>query len=244
MRGARTRIAGIPLGGIGLAAAFALLLTACGSDTNSATSVIAPRPLAEAAEATVTPTTAPPTTATPTTVAATTTTIPDTTTIPETTAAPTTLPATTLPALPVPAGAPTDTRGHEPVVELGSIEIPKIGLAASMFEGIRLTTLDRGPGHWPGTAMPGAVGNVVVAGHRTSHSKPFRHLDQLVPGDEVIFTTPEGRFVYNVAGVEIVNPDAIGIIDQTSDRTATLFACHPAGSTKQRIVVHLALATV
>ena len=68
-----------------------------------------------------------------------------------------------------------------------------------MFEGIRLTTLDRGPGHWPGTAMPGELGNVVVAGHRVSHNEDFRNLDQLVPGDEVIFNTATGRHTYHVA---------------------------------------------
>ena len=111
----------------------------------------------------------------------------------------------------------------------------------TMLEGIRLTTLDRGPGHWPGTAMPGRAGNVVVAGHRTSHTKPFRRLDALAPGDEVIFTMPDGRFVYRVVGTEIVTPDRIDITNQTSAKTATLFACHPPGSTKQRIVVHLVL---
>ncbi len=87
--------------------------------------------------------------------------------------------------------------------------------------------------------MPGHQGNVVIAGHRVSHDKPFRNIDQLVPGDQVIMTTDEGRFVYQVTGTDIVYPDALWIIDQTTDYTATLFACHPAGSTRQRIVVHL-----
>ena len=89
--------------------------------------------------------------------------------------------------------------------------------------------------------MPGQVGNVVIAGHRTSHDKPFRYVDQLAIGDEVIFTTTEGRFVYAVTGTTVVQPDAMYIIDQTSTPTATLFACHPPGSTRQRIVVTLAL---
>jgi sortase A len=145
-------------------------------------------------------------------------------------------------ALPKPVSAPRDTRGAEVRTELGTIEIPKIGLNMTMLEGIRLTTLDQGPGHWPGTAMPGQIGNVVVAGHRTSHAKPFRHLDALAPGDEVIFTMPNGRFVYRVVNTEIVSPDRIDIVDQTLARTATLFACHPPGSTSQRIVVHLDFA--
>jgi sortase A len=138
--------------------------------------------------------------------------------------------------------APPEPRAAEPRVELGSLEIPKLGVLRPLFEGVTLTTLDLGPGHWPGTAMPGQFGNVVVGGHRTSHDKPFRHVDQLVPGDDVIFTTPEGRFVYHVTLVEIVTPDAIWIIDQKPEYTATLFACHPVGSTRERIIVHLRLA--
>ena len=142
-------------------------------------------------------------------------------------------------ALPKPVTAPRDTRSSEAGTDLGIIEIPKIGLRSTMLEGIRLTTLDRGPGHWPGSAMPGQVGNVVVAGHRTSHAKPFRHLDALAPGDQVIFDMPNGRFVYSVISTEIVTPDRVDIVDQTASKTATLFACHPPGSTRQRIVVHL-----
>lgn len=124
---------------------------------------------------------------------------------------------------------------------LGSIEIPRIGLTRSIFEGIELSTLDYGPGHWPGTAMPGEAGNVVVAGHRVSHNADFRNLDQLSSGDEVIFNTGSRRHVYHVEYTEIVQPDAVWIIDQTPDATATLFACHPPGSVSQRIVVHLQL---
>ena len=172
-------------------------------------------------------TTTPPTTAPPTTAA-------------PTTAAPTTAAPTVVVTLPQPL-APPAPRAEEPYVELGRLEIPTIGLDHAMLQGISLTTLDQGPGHWPGTAMPGQQGNAVVAGHRTSHGKEFRHLDRLVPGDEVIFTTADGRFVYAVTKTTIVTPDAMYIIDQTMDATATLFACHPPGSTRQRIVVHLAL---
>jgi sortase A len=144
--------------------------------------------------------------------------------------------------LPNPENPPADPRADEALVEIGSIEIPRIDVVKTMYEGITLTTLDHGPGHWPGTAMPGQQGNVVIAGHRVSHDKPFRHLELLEPGDDVILTTTDGRFVYKVTGTEIVYPDALWITDQTAEYTATLFACHPAGSTRQRIVVHLVYA--
>jgi len=142
-----------------------------------------------------------------------------------------------------PIAPPPDPRAAEDNPALGRISIPKVGLDAELQEGIRLTTLDRGPGHWPGTAMPGQIGNVVVAGHRTSHGAEFRHLDSLAPGDEVIFTTDAGVHTYLVTGTQIVTPDAIWITDPTDTPTATLFACHPLGSTAKRIVVSLALAT-
>lgn len=145
--------------------------------------------------------------------------------------------------LPVPVAPPTDIDADEAVVELGSIEIPSLGLSTTLYEGIRLPTFDRGPGHWPGTALPGEFGNAVIGGHRTSGTKPFRHLDDLVPGDPVIFTTLKGRFVYSVTSTEIVSPDELRVISQNPGFTATLFACNPVGSTRERIVVHLSLVS-
>ena len=139
----------------------------------------------------------------------------------------------------VPPGVVAPT--YEVGQQVGSIEIPAIGLSRGMFEGIELSVLDYGPGHWPDTAMPGEVGNVVVAGHRVSHNADFRDVDDLSPGDDVIFNTSTGRHVYSVVSTEIVQPDALWIVDQTDDATATLFACHPPGSVRQRIVVHLRL---
>lgn len=142
-----------------------------------------------------------------------------------------------------PIAPPTDTYADEPVIELGSIEIPAIGVNMTLYEGIRMTTLDFGPGHWPGSAEPGQVGNVVVAGHRTSKHKVFRNLDDLVAGDKIIFHVASGDFVYLVNRIEIVQPTDVWIINPTDTPTATLFACHPPGSTTQRIVVFADLAT-
>jgi sortase A len=209
-----------------------LCLGACGDDQSAAT---AATPAPTSNTVTTATTTAPATSTTSTTSTTSSTTSTSTT---STTSTTTTVPDT----LPNPEAVPADPRAAEPLVQLGTIEIPKIGVSKAFYEGITLTTLDHGPGHWPGTAMPGQLGNVVVAGHRVSHDKPFRHLEQLEPGDDVIFTTDDGRFVYKVTSTEVVYPSAVWIADQTPDYTATLFACHPAGSTKQRIVVHLAFA--
>jgi len=161
-----------------------------------------------------------------------------------TTSTTTTSSTTTTVTLPVPEAPPTDDRAPEPVVELGLIEIPAIGVSMTMYEGIRLSTLDRGPGHWPGTAMPGQEGNVVVAGHRTSGHQVFRHIDALVEGDEVRFVDASGTVhLYRVTDSRVVVPTEVWIIDQTETPTATLFACHPPGSVRERYVVFAELVT-
>jgi sortase A len=151
---------------------------------------------------------------------------------PPPTEATTTTPPTTVPASPTPS--PTG-------VVLGTITIPKFGVTVPMLEGIDLWVIDQGSGHWPGTPMPGGKGNMVVAGHRTLYQRPFHRLDELVPGDQVIFDTPAGRHVYVVRGVVIVDADAVEIVNQNDAHTATLFACHPKGSASHRIVAKLRL---
>ncbi len=129
----------------------------------------------------------------------------------------------------------------EPIVEIGTIEIPKIGLNHRIMEGITLRNIDFGPSHWPGTAMPGENGNAVFAGHRVTHTHPFLRINELVPGDLVIFRINGRKSTYSMTGSQIVFPNQVEIVNQTETPTATLFACHPPRSAKQRYVVHLAL---
>lgn len=201
-------------------------LAACG--TSADTNVAAP-----------TDTAAPAPSAAPTTTVAVTLPVTD---APTTTAAPVTIATTTTAAtLPQPA-TPPDPNGPDPAMELGSIQIPKIGVDRALWEGVTLNTLNRGPGHWPGTAMPGQVGNVVIGGHRVSHDKPFRNIDQLVPGDQIVMTFNGVPNTYIVTGAQVVTPNDTWVINQTPEHTATLFACHPPGSTKFRYVVFAKLA--
>ena len=150
-----------------------------------------------------------------------------------------------------PVAPPKAEYAPEPVVQIGSMQIPKIGLTHPIFHGITMRNIDKGPSHWPGTALPGEVGNAVFAGHRVTKTHPFRHIDQLVEGDEVFFTVDPAAFGgsgtpvrtrYVVTRHEVVTPTALHIVDPTPTATATLFACHPPGSARYRYVVRLALA--
>lgn len=139
--------------------------------------------------------------------------------------------------LPDPDGPPADAYAPVPVNQIGSIAIPKIQLDHAVYEGVWLTVLDEGPGHWPGSAMPGQLGNTVFPGHRVTHSHPFRRLDELVPGDEITFTMANGTHTYAVRETIIVTPKDMWVVDSNPTAEVTLIACHPPHSARQRIVV-------
>ena len=140
-----------------------------------------------------------------------------------------------------PVSPPREEYAAEPIVQIGTMEIPKIGLSHKIYHGISMRNIDLGPSHWPGTAFPGESGNAVFAGHRVTRTKPFRNIDKLVSGDQVHFTVDGIRSTYVVTGSEIVNPTALHIADPTPTPTATIFACHPPGSARFRYVVRMAL---
>ncbi|MEZ5371455.1 MAG: class E sortase [Microthrixaceae bacterium] len=140
----------------------------------------------------------------------------------------------------LPAGTPA---GDEAVPSAGPpdarLRVDALDLDVPVVEGVDLGSLSHGVGHWPGTAGPGEAGNMVIAGHRTTHGAPFRRLDELAVGDEVTIGVADRDVVYRVTGTEIVDPDDVEVARPTDDATATLFACHPPGSARQRLVVRL-----
>jgi sortase A len=141
---------------------------------------------------------------------------------------------------PIPPGRANlggDHHDDVPIPAFGMIEIPKIGLVHPIFEGFEESQIHWGPGHWPGSAEPGAAGNAVFAGHRVTHTRPFLDIDLLAAGDQIIFRTNRGTATYEVTDHLIVPPDATWIAKPTPDATVTLFGCHPKHSARQRYVV-------
>lgn len=132
---------------------------------------------------------------------------------------------------------------HGRQVALGRVIIPRLGLDTTFVNGVHDEALVSGPGHWPGTPLPGTPGNAVLSGHRTTFTAPFADLDLLQPGD--LITTGLGSQAgvdHRVVETRIV-PEAEYaqlVIAQPADpqaRTITLFACAPKGSRTHRIVV-------
>lgn len=156
----------------------------------------------------------------------------------------TTTPPTTEPgahsAPPAPRVAPT-TSAPAPGQPVGRIDIPNIGLEQVVVEGVAAADLRMGPGHYPGTPLPGQAGNASIAGHRTTYAHPFYSLNSVVPGDQVILTTPQGVFVYTVTSQQIVKPTDVAVIADTVTPELTLTTCNPRYSAATRLVVHARL---
>jgi sortase A len=121
------------------------------------------------------------------------------------------------------------------------IVIPKIGVDKIVVEGVSREDLKKGPGHYPQTPLPGQPGNSAIAGHRTTYGQPFHRVDELAPGDEILVTTLQGTFRYEVAGTEIVLPSQVEVIEDKGDDRLTLTSCHPKYSARQRIIVSAVL---
>lgn len=145
--------------------------------------------------------------------------------------------------------------------------IPRLGhdYSYAIVQGTSNNDLEKGPGHYQGTALPGDIGNFAVAGHRVGKGEPFLNLDQLQPGDPVIVQTESKWFVYRVGGVpgdisatdsqgvpgrEIVDPSDGNVLLPVPDHPGevptvarmTMTTCHPKFTATQRMIIHATLA--
>ena len=153
---------------------------------------------------------------------------------------------------PAPSPAPSTAPSTAPLPEqaVALLRLPRFGdYEKVVVEGTDRDALKKGPGHQPGTAMPGQVGNVVLAGHRTTYGAPFGRLDELEAGDEVVAQTAAGVFTYRVQTTEVVPPSAVEVMLPVPGRVGavptealiTLITCTPKYSARYRLVIRGAL---
>jgi sortase A len=128
-------------------------------------------------------------------------------------------------------------RRSEPGDPVGRLRVPAIDLSTIVVEGTGGDELRSGPGHYPDTPLPGQRGTVAIAGHRTTYGAPFRHVDDLEPGDRIELEMPYGSFSYRVERTRIVAPTAVEVVDRVAYDRLVLTACHPLYSAEERIVV-------
>lgn len=158
------------------------------------------------------------------------------------------------PAQPARPAQPTPPAQQTPPVQppgLGApvavLTVPELGQAYRhvVVEGVSREELKKGPGHQPGTALPGEVGNVVLAGHRTTYGAPFGRFDQLAAGDEIVLTYATGTYTYRISGTEVVDPSDTAVVlpvprqpgAEPTRRLLTLITCTPKYSAKYRLII-------
>jgi sortase A len=127
---------------------------------------------------------------------------------------------------------------------IGRIMIPRIGASYDVVQGTDTSSLEKGPGHYPGTAFPGLGQTVAIAGHRTTYLAPFRHIDALKPGDRIVLSMPYGSFTYIVQFHRIVLPTALWVTRDVGYDRLVLSACNPLYSAAQRIIIFARLKSV
>jgi sortase A len=164
---------------------------------------------------------------------------------------------TASPAAPAPRGqsAPVVAPPPVPVLHDGDnvaiLHIPRLGSGVDgtgipVLEGVGLDILNKATGHYPGTALPGQIGNFAVAGHRKTHGEPFRHLDEMRAGDLVYVETAQTWYTYRIdADPVIIQPTDLAVVDpvpgepgvRPTQSVITLTTCNPWWSSTQRMIV-------
>jgi sortase A len=147
-------------------------------------------------------------------------------------------------------GTPVVAKAPGNAVQFAVMYIPRFGsdFARSVSEGVGTKdVLDKnGIGHYPGTQMPGEVGNFAVAAHRTTHGAPFKPIATLQVGDKIYIQTADGYYTYDFRGLEYVRPTGVAVLDPVpqspgiapTDRVMTMTSCNPMLSAAERIIAY------
>ena len=132
------------------------------------------------------------------------------------------------------------TRAPQPApadgTPIGRLVIPRLDLDEIVLEGIETEDLNAGPGHLPGSVLPGERGNSIVSAHRDRH---FNHFDALKVGDTVVTESRIGKTTWVIVSQRVVDKNARALF-RTSDTTLTLTTCWPiryVGSAPSRLIV-------
>ena len=95
-----------------------------------------------------------------------------------------------------------------------------------------------------GTAFPGGLGNMVLAGHRDTYFRPLRRVHA---GMVMRVITPADTYDYVVDATTIVEPDAVDVLDIRDRPEMTLITCYPfdfIGPAPKRFIVRAHLLSL
>lgn len=145
-----------------------------------------------------------------------------------------------------PASSPADPP-PSPGEAFAVLRIPRLapGWAKPVGEGIGNDVLAKGMGHYPKTALPGKVGNVAIAGHRSGHGNPLLDIDRMKSGDVLVLETASSYAVYRTVRSIIVAPNRTDVVAPVPERPGvqpteawlTLTTCNPRWGNSERYIV-------
>ena len=121
---------------------------------------------------------------------------------------------------------------------IGRLDIADVSLSVPVVDNFDPDSLTRGVGHIPGTANPGGLGNLGLAGHRDTFFRPLRNVKI---GMNIDISTAAGRFRYAIDSTEIVTPEEVRVLDIGPRPEMTLITCYPfnfVGAAPRRFIVH------
>ena len=105
------------------------------------------------------------------------------------------------------------------------IRLPAHGVDLIVLDGVSGRTLAFGPGHMPGTPLPGRPGVTVIAGHRDTH---FRFLRDVQAGDEILVEAPgRPRARFRVRERAVVDARTAVLAGAEDARELVLVTCYP-----------------
>ena len=113
-----------------------------------------------------------------------------------------------------------------------------------VVQGTDHRSLEKGPGHYVQSGLPGEGRLVYIAGHRTTYLAPFSHIDAIRIGDYIRLQVPYGTFTYRVVRHYVVPDDDVAVLRDTGREVLRLQACHPRFFATHRYIVDATLAGV
>jgi sortase A len=146
------------------------------------------------------------------------------------------------------APSPTATqRAYPPDQAFAVLYIPRFGRdwKKPIIEGTGVGDLQKGIGHYPGTAEPGQIGNFALAGHRRTWGNPFNDFPLLRPGDRIYVDDGRSWYVYQLDRTPLRTlPTDIGVLDPVPPESGypgpgaylTLTTCDPAWGHSHRLI--------
>ncbi|MDQ0871127.1 sortase A [Arthrobacter sp. V1I9] len=169
-------------------------------------------------------------------------------------AAPAAPDAPAAPAAPQNFGPPVVSAAPGHAGTIGIMYIPRFGerYTRPIVQGTTGDVLDTlGLGHYANTAMPGAVGNFAVAGHRQTHGAVLDNIHTLVPGDKIYVQTKDGYYVYVFRNNQIVMPSRTDVLEPVptlpgvtpTESFLTMTSCNPRFGAEERIIAYALLDT-